>query len=259
MPNKHYPLYRLIFLFSLSLLFTSCAKQRDFVYFQRAQNDSIQVIAATPHTIQLVPGDVLTITVAAVDPDVVKPFNLTSNTSKVAAESTIGPSYLIDDMGNIDFPVLGNIKLAGLTSAEATKVLKDRIKSYVTNPIISLKIQNHKVTILGDVKSPGVIPIPNERLTLTDALALAGDLQISGIRKNILVVREVNGVKTETRVDITSRHLFSSPIYYLKNNDLIYVEPNKAKIQSSKGTLQYASLAIGSLSLVINILNILSR
>jgi polysaccharide export outer membrane protein len=259
MPRTLSAFTRILVALSLSLFLFSCANQRDFIYFQHLENDSSQVQTAASSAPLLVPGDMISITVAAVDPDVVKPFNLVGSASKGGTETPAAPTYLIDENGFIDFPVLGMMKLSGLSSADAIKLLKDKLKTYVTNPLLTLKILNHKVTVLGEVKNPGVIPIPNEKLTLTEALALAGDLQISGVRKNVLVVREVNGLKVETRVDLTSRHLFSSPVYHLKNNDLIYVEPNKAKIQSTKGTLQYVSLGIGSLGVILNIVNILAR
>lgn len=244
----------------LSSLFFSCANQRDYVYFQKSENDSTLIQSATSYTPTLVPGDVIAIGVSATDPDVVKPFNVPSQAGVVAqSTNTTVPTYLIDEQGEIDFPVLGNVKVSGLSSMEAIKVLKDKIKTYVNNPILTLKIQNHKVTVLGEVKVPGVYPIPNEKLTLTEALAMAGDLQISGVRKNVLVVREVNGIRTETRVDLTSRHLFSSPVYYLRHNDVVYVEPSKGKILSSSPTIQYASLAIVTMSLIVNIINVLAR
>jgi polysaccharide export outer membrane protein len=167
--------------------------------------------------------------------------------------------YLINDKGQVEFPVLGSVNLDGLTRIQAVALLREKIKVYVNNPIVDLKIMNHKISVLGEVRSPGVYPITNEQMTLTEAIALSGDLLISGMRKNILVIREVNGVKTETRVDITSPRLFESPVYYLQHNDIVYVQPTKARIASAGQGLQYTSLAIGSLSFIINLFNILTR
>ena len=253
-------LYPILFI-GISILSFSCASKKDYVYFQKAETDSGFVSSMTPAVTLLAPGDIVSIGVSAADPDVVKPFNVNSQAVSEGAKvsNTTLPSYLIDEQGNIDFPVIGLFKIAGLSSADATRKLKDKIKAYVNNPLITLKIQTHKVSVLGEVKTPGVYPISNERLTLPEALAMAGDLQISGVRKNVLVVREANGLQTETRVDMTSRKLFMSPVYYLQHNDIVYVEPNKSKIQSASTTLQYTSLAIGSLSLIINLVNILIR
>lgn len=254
-------LSNIILILGTTIMLFSCASQKDYVYFQKSETDSGLIAAVIPAPTLLSPGDVVSIGVSAIDPEVVKPFNVNSQATGDGVKVSSGslPSYLIDEQGNIDFPVVGVLKISGMTSADATRKLKEKIKTYVNNPLVTLKIQNHKVSVLGEVKSPGVYPITNERLTLPEALAMAGDLQISGVRKNVLVVREVNGQQTETRVDLTSRKLFSSPVYYLQHNDLIYVEPNKSKIQSSTSTLQYTSLIVGTLSLVINLVNILTR
>lgn len=242
-------------------LMNSCAKQQDFVYFQRQANDSSMPKLAKPIPPVLHPGDIVSITVTAIDPDVVKPFNMGGG---ISSGNTASPAagvygYLINDKGQVEFPVLGSVNLDGLTRIQAVALLREKIKVYVNNPIVDLKIMNHKISVLGEVKLPGVYPITNEQMTLTEAIAMSGDLLISGVRKNVLVIREVNGVKTETRVDLTSSTLFESPVYYLQNNDIIYIQPTKARIASAGQTLQYTSLAIGSLSLIINLLNILTR
>jgi len=245
-------------------LMGSCAKQQDYVYFQRQANDSILRQQAKPIAPVLRPGDIVSITVTAIDPDVVKPFNMGGglataggNGAAVGASSFHG--YLIDDKGQVEFPVLGSVNLDGLTRVKAVALLREKIKPYVNNPIVDLKILNNKISILGEVRSPGVYPITNEQMTLTEAIAMSGDLLISGVRKNVLVIREVNGVKTETRVDLTSRTMFESPVYYLQNNDIIYIQPTKARIASAGQGLQYTSIAVSSLGLIFNILNLIIR
>ena len=245
-------------------LMSSCAKQQDYVYFQRQANDSTLRQQAKPVAPVLRPGDIVSITVTAIDPDVVKPFNMGGGLATVGGNGASAGAggmhgYLIDDKGQVEFPVLGGVNLDGLTRVQAANLLREKIKTYVNNPIVDLKILNHKISILGEVRSPGVFPITNEQMTLTEAIAMSGDLLISGVRKNVLVIREVNGVKTETRVDLTSRNMFESPVYYLQNNDIIYIQPTKARIASSGQTLQYTSLAVGSLGLIFNLVNILLR
>lgn len=256
------------------LFISSCAKQKDFVYFQASPNQDSTQLAAALESKNYIPilhtDDIIAIQISAVDPEVVKPFNMgqshfSSTTSGGNASTNNGggnssvSGYLIDANGMIDFPVLGSLKMAGLNRMEATEMIKTRLKTYVNNPIVNIRILNYKVTVLGEVKNPGVYTIPNERITLPEALGLAGDLTIAGVRKNILVIRDDNGKKTETRIDLTSKDVFNSPVYYLNQNDLVYVEPSKARIQSSTPTVQFGSLIVTSASLIINVLTLLAR
>jgi polysaccharide export outer membrane protein len=143
------------------------------------------------------------------------------------------PGYLVNSDGNIQFPIIGDIQLAGMTRTQAIEKLKEELSSYIVNPTISIRILNFRVTVLGDVRNPGTFTIPNERITVLEALGIAGDLLITGERENVLVVRDDDGKKREYRIDLTSESLFSSPVYYLQQNDVIYVEPNRAKRNSS--------------------------
>ncbi len=259
-----------------SLFFGSCANQKDFVYFQNNAKEADSLSSVPVEVKNYIPvlrtDDIVSIQISAVDPDVVKPFNLSqsvnsssslmgssNNSSNNNQGASSGSGYLIDANGMIDFPVLGQIKLAGLNRMQATELIKERLKAYVNSPIVILRILNFKVTVLGEVKSPGVFSIPNQRITLPEALGLAGDLTISGVRKNILVIRDVDGIKTETRIDLTSKDVFTSPVYYLNQNDLVYVEPNKARIQTSTPTIQFGSLIVTSAALIINVLVLLTR
>ncbi len=185
-----------------------------------------------------------------------KPFNLPT----IGINQAIGgyiqgapspPGYLIDSDGNIDFPVVGKIKLGGLTRQTAIDYLKEQLKPYLSNPTIIIRILNYKVTVLGEVRNPGTITIPNERITLLEAIGIAGDLNITGLRKNVLVIRETDGKRTETLVDLTSKELFSSPVFYLQQNDVVYVEPNRAKRNSSAVNTANVSLAISVISLFV--------
>lgn len=252
-----------LYVLVLLVLVSSCAKQQDFVYFQRNASDSTAVKTARFQKPVLAPGDMIAIAVTAVDPDVVKPFNMGGGTATAGAASTGSalPShgYVLNQAGAIEFPVLGSISIAGLNTTETMSLIKEKLKSYVNNPMVDVKVMNHKFSVLGEVKLPGVYSIVNEQMTLTEAIALSGDLLISGVRKEVVVLRDINGVKTETVVDMTSNRLFESPVYYVQNNDIIYIKPTKARIASAGQTLQYTSLAIGSLSLLINLINLLTR
>lgn len=258
MQIKNYVLHTL-FLFIFIGFFSSCVNQKEFIYFQEpVETPAAKVNTVNKYSTTLHQDDLIAIQVSAMDPDVVRPFN-NNAIGKETGSSNMPNTYLIDNEGMIDFPILGKLKLGGLTTTDATSLLKEKLKVYVNNPIVNLRITNFKVTVLGDVKNPGVYTIPNERITLPEALGLAGDLNITGVRKNILVIREVDGKKTETRVDLTSKAVFTSPVYYLRQNDLIYVEPNKSKINSTDRSTLYGTLAITGVSLLINIINLLTR
>jgi polysaccharide export outer membrane protein len=153
--------------------------------------------------------------------------------------------------GTIDFPVVGNIKVEGLTRSQAIEVIKNKLSSYVVNPTVSLRILNFRITVLGDVRTPGTFTIPNERISILEALGIAGDLLITGERQNILVIRDEGGKRKEYRVDLTKESLFSSPVYYLQQNDVVYVEPNRAKRSAALINPSNAGLVIASLSLLI--------
>lgn len=269
----YYPYLRFGLVLAFIIFLSSCAKQKDFVYFQSTTSQDTAQLVNTFEPKNYIPilhtDDIVSIQVSAVDPEVVKPFNMgqshfsTSlsggNSSNNGSGNSSSPGFLIDANGMIDFPVLGSLKMAGLNRMEATEMLKNKLKPYVNNPIVNIRILNYKVTVLGEVKSPGVYTIPHERITLPEALGLAGDLTIAGVRKNVLVIRDDNGKKTETRIDLTSKDVFNSPVYYLNQNDLVYVEPSKARIQSSTPTVQFGSLIVTSASLIINVLTLLAR
>ena len=243
-----------LLLFALVIV-ASCTHKKKMVYFQGAMPTSDSNSNYSP---VLRSDDVISIGVTSLDMDAVKPFNLpVANLSTTMGGYNTGtptqPGYLIDADGNIDFPVIGKLKLGGLTRSAAIDVLKEQLKQYINNANIQLRILNYKVTVLGEVRNPGTFTIPNERVTLLEAIGIAGDLNITGLRKNVLVIRDVNGKKTETRIDLTSKALFSSPVYYLQQNDVVYVEPNRAKINSAILNPANVSLILSAVSLFVTI------
>ncbi len=247
---------QLIFIIVLS----SCASKSKLVYFNKTQtiNSKDSSISYTPI---LKPDDLLGINISSIDMEAAKPFNLPVVSYSIDGRATGTPTmqgYLINSQGYIDFPVIGKIKLAGLSRVEATDLLKEKLKDYLSNPIVNIRIINFKITVIGDVRSPGTYTIPNERITVLEALGLAGDLNITGIRSNILVIREKDGKKTSTRLDLTSGDIVNSPVYYLNQNDVIYVEPNKTKVNSSRNSAT-TSIVISAVSLLITVISIITR
>ncbi|MHA7842933.1 MAG: polysaccharide biosynthesis/export family protein [Winogradskyella sp.] len=239
------------------LILTSCGSRKNIVYFQ---DEPIEdgVLVSEPKPIIYKPDDILTINVSALDPDTVKPFNLqvvSNNDSNLlnAGGQQQFQSYLIDYDGNIDFPVLGKLKVAGLNRTELTSMLVEKISEYANNPIVNVRLSNFTITILGEVRNPGTFTIQDERITVLEALGLADDLTIFGKRKNVLLIREVDGKKKFAKIDLTSVNAVNSPVYYLQQNDVIYIEPNNARIRSSTYNQNNSVLisAIGTLTTII--------
>lgn len=259
---KKVSLKSLILSLTLSTILFSCGSRKDVIYFQDIDLSSTSTAIKSYNPI-IKPDDMLTIVVSSLDQDLARPFNLPA-VSFVGTDGQINraaqQSYLVDSQGSIEFPVLGTIKLGGLNRVQATSLVKDLLKEYFTKPpIVNLRIVNFKVTLLGEVARPGVYAIENDRLTLLEAIGLAGDLTLQAERNNILVVREENGKKTNYKIDLTSETIFNSPVYYLSQNDVIYVTPNKSRVKSSnlgpntRTTLSVIGTLITAAALVVSI------
>jgi polysaccharide export outer membrane protein len=218
----------------VSLFLFSCVSKKKIVYMQDIDNQkSYESSMRYEPTLQ--PDDLLNVIVSAENPEVTLPFNLPQiqgNYGLNESQSNI-KTYLIDNDGFIEFPVVGKMKLGGLTRTQAIALLKEKISFYITNPSVNLRIINFKISILGQVVKPGSYTIQSERVTFLEALSLAGDLAVYGKRNNILVIHEQEGKKTYTRIDLTKTDILSLENYYLSQNDIIYVEPNKTFINSS--------------------------
>lgn len=252
----------LIWIFAFSwIFFNSCNSKKKVVYLQGKFDDKSQIQSYEPI---LKNDDLLSIIVTGSDAEVLKPFtqfqtNISNNVGGYTQGAPSPYGYLINSNGYIDFPLIGSVKLAGLSRKDAIDTLKGRISKFASNPVVQIKILNYKVTVLGDVVRPGTFTIPNERITILEALGIAGDLNITGKRKNVLVVRENNGVRKEYRVDLTSSQIVNSEVYYLAQNDVIYIEPNRSKINSSLINPTNAGLVISAVSLLISVLVLISK
>jgi polysaccharide export outer membrane protein len=244
---------------AVTLFLSSCIHTKNLVYFQSDSNskssDSIPVYIP----IYCV-NDLLTITVSGADELAVQPFNKMSGSSALPKEdkgiesTTSGGEYLIDEIGMIDFPVLGRLKIAGLDRTEAKKLLIEKLKEYVADPIVDIRIKNFKITLLGQVQQAGTYPVSDERITLLQAISLASDLTMLGLRENVLVVREKDGKRIEYRVNLNSKEIFNSPVYYLHQNDIIYVEPHKNTAMTANNTSM--SFIRSNIGIVTSILSV---
>lgn len=236
--------------FVVILLFlASCATNKNIVYFQEnTKNDTLieEMPLSNKYESVIQPDDILAINITSIssitiEKDPVKIFTeggthytLTATQAGVGSNNMgQNTGYLVDREGFIDFPVLGKIKMSGLSIRQAKDALGERLKNYVKDPVVEVRIINYKVVVLGEVRSPGTVIAPNHTINIIEALAAAGDIPVTGKKSNVLVVRE-NGAKREfARLNLASKDVFNSPYYYLKQNDIVYVEPSKVRRQET--------------------------
>jgi polysaccharide export outer membrane protein len=226
----------------------SCSPTKDVVYFQDASQFETLVDDNT-FTTKFKVDDLLSIHVSVLDPEASAPFNL----YRGAQEGGIRPEqvdYLVDKNGEIDFPVIGKIKIAGLSPSETQKLLEEKLSDYLVNPIINIRIKNFTVTILGSVNRPGTYPVNGEQITIMEALGLAGDIDIKGRRDNVMVIRDFGGTKVYNRINLNQKEALNSPVYYLTQNDVVYVEPNKSG-KTASSLDQRTSIAVSIVSVLV--------
>jgi polysaccharide export outer membrane protein len=216
------------------------------VYFPEVKDGPIPSNTPFPESV-IQKSDILSITVSSATPAADAPF-------KQAAGEGANPSgYLVDSKGQIQFPLIGALKVEGLTKTQLkdqlTKTLTD--KQLLVDPTVTIRFVNFRVTVLGEVNHPTVVNVPNEKISLLEALGLAGDLTIYGKRDNVMVIRETNEGKIIKRLNLNSDELFTSPYYYLQSNDIVYVEPNNAKVSSVSRGMQLLPVIMSGLSLAV--------
>jgi polysaccharide export outer membrane protein len=245
----------------LSLFFlSSCTSTRSLVYFNDVQNEkgfSEEIKNRVEPIIQ--PNDLLEITVISLNPESNILFNsgilqTIGSPGNAGASGKVNEGYLVAANGTINFPVLGNVKLAGLTKEEATGKMTAEIKTHVKNPIVNIRFMNFRITVLGEVNRPSTFVVPSERINLVEALGQAGDMTAFGKRDNVLILREKNGIRSINRINMASKDALNSPYFYLQQNDVVYVEPVKVKgLQTSSSSfyLPLISVAVTIISLIV--------
>lgn len=253
---------------AILMLMISCSSSKNVAYFQNSDSISLEK-SKVLYDARIMPKDLLTITVSTTDQDAAIPFNLTvPNTMTQGNRSTYSQpliqNYLVDNDGNVDFPVVGKLHLCGLTKSEAEQYIHDKIIPYMSkseNPIVSVRMTNFKVSVMGEVQAPRTLVVNNEKINILEALAQAGDLTIYGRRENVKLIREdALGEKHIYKLNLNDANLINSPYFYLQQNDVIYVEPNKVKAQNSDigsmTTLWFSatSILISVASLLVNVL-----
>lgn len=239
----------------LMFFFLSCKTSEKIIYFQGDIESIPQAIGDYSAVIQ--PDDLLQITVFAANRELTQIYNQESNTQIGGGQNR--PTYLVDAEGNIEFPVLGTIHLGGQTRLEAIQYLKGLLSHNLHDPGVSITILNYRITVLGEVKNPGSFELENEKVTLLEAIGMAGDLTINGVRENILVIREEDGEQIFYRVNLTTDEIFTSPVYYLVQNDVIYVEPNRNAVNQSRAIFRDFSFFTSVFGFLIAIMALILR
>ncbi|XZF13831.1 polysaccharide biosynthesis/export family protein [Chitinophagaceae bacterium MMS25-I14] len=245
-------IYNTIILLCL-LAVASCSAPKKVIYFRDNQKTdttiSVQRMQPRPDII-IQPDDILAINVTSItsmtDKASVAIFNeggtaysITANSGSAAAAGGTQPGYLVDVNGNIDFPVLGKIKISGLTIRQTKELLSEKMQNYVKNPVVEVRIINYRITVLGEVGKQGTIVAPNQKISIIDAIAAAGDIPVTGRKDNVTIIRETNNQRQFAHVNLNSKDVFLSPFYYLQQNDIVYVEPARVRRQESNDFLRF--------------------
>lgn len=256
------------FIITAFCIMCGCGSTKKIAYLQGSENITPEELSkqTTPlYDAKIMPKDLLTITVSAIDPESVEPFNLVvptlNNGLGLSSQPQLKP-YLVDNEGQINFPVLGMITLKGLTKRQAEDKIKGLLSAYLKEePVVTLSFVNYKISVLGEVARPNMFTVSNEKITIFEALAMAGDMTIWGKRDNVKIIREdAQGKKTVIPMNLNDKNIIYSPYYYLQQNDVVYVEPNKTKSQNAEISnatglwVSATSILVSLASLLVNIL-----
>ena len=258
----------IIILQAITITFSSCVNQKQIAYFQKSQGQSDTIKIAKAYVPKIQSGDILSINIGSLNAIASSFFNpyssMTANIETSDATSagsgvaptpalsqSASPGYLVGADGIIEIPLVGSVKLAGLTTTQAKELIKDRLKKYLKEPTVNVRVMNYKISVMGEVAKPGVFIIPNETITIPEALSMAGDLTIYGKRNNVLVVRDLDGEKEFGRINLNSRDIYTSPYFYLHNNDVIYVEPGNARSTQANQAVTLVPIAVSILTLIL--------
>ena len=251
-------------LLGVLLLLTSCTSYQKIPYLQDFETVNATEELTAMYDAHIRPKDLLTITVNTTDPEAAAPFNLTvqsaanSNLTQWVTQQAALQQYLVDNQGNIDFPVLGELHLGGLSMNEAESMIREKLQPFLKEtPIVTVRMVNYKISVLGEVAKPGTFIINNEKVNVLEALAMAGDMTIWGLRDNVKLVREEeNGKRNIVVLDLNRADIVKSPYYHLQQNDILYVSPNKTKAKNSD-TGQSTSLWVSATSTLVSIASLL--
>ena len=248
---------RLLFSLILFVFVMSCASKKDIYYFQ----DIDQTAKVDKfNSINIQPGDILDIQIKALNPESVLVFQRQPNlgVQQQQFQNRVIDGYIVGDDGTINIPLLGTINTYDKTPQALANDIQEALSSFIKNPSVNIRLLNFRVSILGEVNQPGTFTVLEERFTLLQALGLAGDLTINGDRNNVLIIRNENGKNTNYNIDLTQSDFMRSPVYFLKQNDIVYVQPNTARVKSS-GLVGNTSTLVSILSLAVSLFIVITR
>ena len=255
----------IIVCFMVLTIISSCVSAKDVPYMKNAD-----IVDLTPsrglYDAKIMPKDLLTITVSTLNADASAPFNggSTSIVAQGNSNTASTQGYLVDNNGDIEFPLVGKIHVAGLTKTLCQEAIRERIAPYLAKterPLVTVRMSSYRITVLGEVKGPGVIPVTTEKISVLEAIASAGDLSIYGRRDNVMLIREdSNGQKSIHRLNLNDANIINSPYFYLQQNDVLYIQPNKVQASNAvfgpitSMVFSFLGIATGLAGFVIGIL-----
>lgn len=243
---------------ALILLTVGCASKKDVLYFQDIDDLNFELLDQLTTTTLVEPDDILRVRLTALDAESLIPFQF-EKPGLVQQRTTFNNlemlqlnGYLVDKDGAINFPELGRIHVSGLSVKQVEEKIYKELSQYIKDPTVSVRIINSKITVIGDVKKPGTFTLSEEKITLPQAIGLAGDLSIKGDRHNVLIIRNNGGKRISKRIDLTESDWMNSDFYYLKQNDIVYVEPNTASVKTA-GLVGSPNVVLSAVSVLLSI------
>ena len=260
MKLKHF-----ILIATTGIFLSGCSSYKKVPYMQDPETINAYGKEIPLYDAKIMPKDLLSITVNTTDPLAAAPFNLTVqsplNTNVKEMYTTTQPSlqqYLVNNEGEIDFPVLGKLKVGGMTKNEAESMIREKLQPYLKEtPIVTVRMANYKISVLGEVNKPGTFTVSNEKVNVLEALAMAGDMTVYGVRDNVKLIREdAQGKREIVMLDLTKSDLVLSPYFYLQQNDILYVTPNKTKARNSD-IGNTTTIAISATSILVSIASLI--
>ena len=256
----------ILFIALAGALLLGCTSYKKVPYMQDPETVNAYGKEIPLYDAKIMPKDLLSITVSTSDPQAAAPFNLTIQTNSTASQGiqyttsqAAMQQYLVNNQGEIDFPVLGKLKVGGLTKNEAESMIREKLQPYLKEtPIVTVRMANYKISVLGEVAKPGTFTVSNEKVNVLEALAMAGDMTVYGVRDNVKLIREnAQGKREIVMLDLTKSDLVLSPYFYLQQNDILYVTPNKT-IAKNSGIGNATTIAISATSILVSIASLIA-
>lgn len=251
--QKNYAMKQLLYLLFILFVLSSCGSYKQAPYFQDLRGDSIAVEEIKNYSaLKIQKNDQLAVNISSLEPKAAAIYNLGNRgTEGSSGASNIPVSYLVDASGNIQIPSYGPIHVEGLTTAQARNLITEKLAPFLGKPVVMIRLVDFKFSVLGDVAAPGVYKAEGERVSLVEAISMAGDLTVTAKSNNVLLVRESQGKRERITLNLNDKDIFNSQYFYLQPNDVLYVQPSKAKYAVTDNTTKNLSLALSAISVLV--------